>query len=127
VFFDLDAIDLGLPFGQVIQDALSSCAVLVALIGHQWTTIVDEEGRRRLDKSDDFVRYEIHTALKRGLRVIPVLVDGAKPLRPQDLPSQLQGLSELLALELSWARYQFDVDRLLRAIERVLAAAPSSE
>jgi hypothetical protein len=59
--------------------------------------------------------------------VIPVLVDGAKPLRPQDLPAQLQGLSELLALELSTARYQFDADRLLGTIERVLAAAPSSE
>jgi uncharacterized membrane protein YeaQ/YmgE (transglycosylase-associated protein family) len=127
VFLDLDSIEPGLPFARVIQDALSSSAVLVALIGRQWTTIVDEEGRRRLDKPDDYVRYEIQTALERGLRVVPVLVDGAKPLRQQDLPAQLQDLKRLNALELSYSRYEFDADRLLRTIERVLAAAPSSD
>jgi tRNA A-37 threonylcarbamoyl transferase component Bud32/uncharacterized membrane protein YeaQ/YmgE (transglycosylase-associated protein family) len=127
VFLDLDSIEAGLPFDEVIRDALNSSAVLIALIGRQWTTIVDEDGRRRLDDPDDYVRYEIQTALKRRLRVIPVLVDGAKPLRREDLPSQLQGFSRLEALELNIDRNPYDADRLLGIIERVLAAAPSRE
>ncbi len=127
VFLDLDSIEAGLDFAEVIRRALNSSAVLVALIGDQWTTVVDDEGRRRLDNPDDYVRYEIQTALEGGLRVIPVLVDGAKPLRRQYLPSELQGLTRLNALELSYGRFQYDADRLLGIIERVLSATSTSD
>jgi WD40 repeat protein len=123
---DLDSIEAGLDFAEVIRDAVDSCAVLVALIGRQWLTLADEEGRRRLDDPDDYVRFEVQTALERGVRVIPGLVDGAKPLRRQQLPSELHKLARLNALEISYGRYQYDADRLLRLIERVLAAAPSA-
>jgi TIR domain len=122
VFMDLDSIEAGLPFAEVIRDAVDSCAVLVALIGRQWVTLADEEGRRRLDDPDDLVRFEVQTALERGVRVIPVLVDGAMPLRAQQLPPGLQRLAGLNALELSYGRYEYDAGRLLDLIQRVLAA-----
>jgi hypothetical protein len=121
IFMDLDSIEAGLPFAAVIRDALESCTVLVALIGRQWMTITDEDGRRRLDDPDDYVRFEIQMALKRGVRVIPVLVDGARPLRQQELPSGLEKLAGLNALELSYGRYQYDADRLYDLIQRELA------
>ena len=123
VFMDLDSIEAGLDFAEVIREAVDSCAVLVALIGRQWATLADEEGRRRLDDPDDFVRFEVQAALERGVRVIPVLVDGARPLRQQHLPSELEKLARLNALELSYGRYEYDADRLLELIQRVLAAA----
>jgi hypothetical protein len=123
VFMDLDSIEPGLDFAQVIGKAVDSCAVLVALIGRQWATLTDEEGRRRLDNPDDYVRFEVQAALERGVRLIPVLVDGAKPLRQQQLPSELHKLARLNALELSYGRYEYDADRLLNLIQRVLAAA----
>ena len=43
---DLDSIEAGLDFAEVIREAVDSCAVLVALIGRQWATLADEEGRR---------------------------------------------------------------------------------
>jgi len=121
VFMDLDSIEAGLDFAEVIRDAVDSCAVLVALIGRQWATVADEEGRRRLDDPDDYVRFEVQTALKRGVRVIPVLVDNARPLRQQQLPAELHKLTRLNALELSYGRFQYDSDRLLDLIHRVLA------
>jgi len=48
VFMDLDSIEAGLDFAEVIRDAVESCVVLVALIGRQWATLTDEEGHRRL-------------------------------------------------------------------------------
>ena len=122
VFMDLDSIEAGLDFAEVIRDAVDSSAVLVALIGRQWATVADEQGRRRLDDPDDYVRFEVQTALKRGVRVIPVLVDDARPLRQQQLPAELQKLARLNALELSYGRYQYDSGRLLDLIQRVLAA-----
>src|SRR6266480_1928942 len=68
IFMDLDSIEPGLDFAEVIQEAVGSCAVLVALIGHQWATLADEEGQRRLDNPDDLVRFEVQTALERGVR-----------------------------------------------------------
>ena len=122
VFMDLDSIEAGLDFAEVIRDAVDSSAVLVALIGRQWAAVADEEGRRRLDDPDDYVRFEVQTALERGVRVIPVLVDDARPLRQQQLPAELQKLARLNALELSYGRYQYDSGRLLDLIHRVLAA-----
>jgi tetratricopeptide (TPR) repeat protein len=127
VFMDLDSIEPGLDFVEVIERAVGSCAVLVVLIGRQWGTLADEGGQRRLDDPEDFVRSEIQTALERGVRVIPVLVDGAKPVRRQELPDELQKLGRLQALELSAGRYQYDADRLFDVIQRVLAAVKEQE
>ncbi len=123
LFVDMDSIEPGLDFAEVIREAVDSCAVLVVLIGRQWATLTDEEGRRRLDNPDDYVRFEVQTALERGVRVIPVLVDGARPLRQQQLPAELQKLARLNALELSYGRYEYDADRLLNLLQRVLASA----
>jgi hypothetical protein len=119
---DLDSIEAGMDFADVIREAVDSCVVLLALIGRQWATVADGEGRRRLDNPDDYVRFEIQTAFERGVRVIPVLVDGAKPPRQQQLPTELHKLARLNAFELSYGRYQYDAERLLDLIHRVLAA-----
>jgi hypothetical protein len=78
VFKDVDSIELGDDFVQVITRAVGSCDVLLALIGDEWLTITDEHGRRRLDDPNDFVRLEIEAALRRNVRIIPILVDGAR-------------------------------------------------
>jgi TIR domain len=122
VFMDLDSIEAGLDFAEVIDSALQSCVILIALIGRDWLTITDEDGDRRLDNPDDYVRYEIRTALERCVRVIPVLVDGAKPLRQQQLPDDLGKLARLNALEMSYGRYEYDETRLMAIIQRVLAS-----
>ena len=122
VFVDLDSIEAGRDFVEIISEAVDSCAVMVALIGRQWITLADEGGQRRIDDPEDFVRFEVGTALDRGVRVIPVLVDGAKPLRRQQLPAELGKLARLNALELSYGRYRYDADRLLDLIQQVLIA-----
>ena len=125
VFMDLDSIEAGRDFAEVIRKAVDSCAVLVAVIGRQWVTIADDDdGRRRLDNPDDFVRFEVQAALERGVLVIPVLVDGARPLQAQQLPSELQKLARLQALELSYSRYEYDVGRLFNSIHEELAKRP---
>jgi hypothetical protein len=127
VFMDLDSIEGGQPFAEVIREALDSCAVLVALIGRQWVTLADGEGQRRLDDPADFVRFEVQTALARRVQVIPVLIDGASPPRRQQLPSELQELAGLNALELTYGRYEYDAGRLLDLIQRVLTKIRDQE
>jgi hypothetical protein len=122
-FVDLDSIEVGVDFAEAIKSAVDSCTVLIALIGAKWLTVADEDGRLRLDDPDDYVRYEIRIALERGVRVIPVLVDGAKPPRARQLPGDLQPLARLNALQMSYDRLDHDATRLMDAIHRVLETA----
>jgi hypothetical protein len=121
VFKDVDSIQPGDDFVEVIATAVGSCDVLLALIGAEWLTITDEHGQRRLDNPDDFVRLEIEAALTRGVRVIPILLDGARMPRADELPASLAKLVRRQALELSPARFDFDTSRLLRVLDRTLA------
>lgn len=120
IFMDIDQIEPGEDFVQVIEVAVSSCKVLLALIGRDWLTSSDGYGRR-LDNPNDFVRLEIAAALGSQIRVIPVLVQRAKMPRQQDLPEDLLQLTRRHAVELSDIRWKHDVSQLINTVERVLA------
>jgi hypothetical protein len=121
VFRDVDDIPLGANFPEVIAKAVASCDVLLALIGSQWVAITDEEGKRRLDDPNDFVRLEIEAALQRGVLVIPILVRGAKMPLARQLPASLAELVHHNALELSPTSFEFDTGRLLKVLDQALA------
>lgn len=121
VFKDVDSIQLGDDFVEAITRAVGSCDVVLVLIGDEWLTITDEQGRRRLDDPDDFVRLEIQAALTRNVRVIPILVDRATMPRPEELPDSLAKLVRRQALEFSPARFEFDTSRLFKVLDGTLA------
>jgi FKBP-type peptidyl-prolyl cis-trans isomerase FklB len=123
VFMDIDQIDPGEDFVEVINRKIGSCEIAIIAIGPRWLGATDAAGNRRLDDSEDFVRMEIVAALERKIRVIPVLVGGARMPRKQDLPEALAPLSRRNAIELSEARFHSDVSRLIEAIEKARALA----
>jgi TIR domain len=127
VFKDVDSIELGDDFVEVISTAVGSCDVLLALIGDRWLTITDEDGQRRLDDPNDFVRVEIEAALARNVRVIPILVEGARMPRATELPPSLARLVRRQALELSPARFDSDTGRLLRVLDKTLAEVRTAQ
>lgn len=122
VFKDVDSIEPGDDFAEVITEAVSSCAVLLVVIGDRWLVAADDDGRR-LDDPGDFVRLEIEAALTRGVRVIPVLVGGARMPRPAQLPSSLAPLCGRQAIEVSHARFRSGIAGLLTVLERALGPA----
>ncbi len=119
IFMDISALEPGVDFVEAIERAVGSCDVLLALIGPQWATARDEQGRR-LDNPEDFVRLELATALKRGIRVIPVLIQGALMPHSDQLPPELRALTRRQACELSDARWRYDVGQLIATLERAL-------
>jgi len=127
VFMDVDAIEPGMDFVDVIERAISNCAVFIAVIGPDWVTVTDSEGNRRLDDPGDFVRIEIAAALDRDIRVIPVLVEMAAMPHIDDLPDDLKPLARRNAIEISHTRFDMDANRLISAIERVLEQMESNK
>jgi formylglycine-generating enzyme required for sulfatase activity len=122
IFMDIDPIEPGLDFVEVIEKAVGPCDVLIALIGRQWLTITDASGRRRLDNPEDFVRLEIKTALDRNIRVIPTLISGATMPQPEELPDELKKLARRNAIVIS-DRFHPEVTWLIEVIEKTLGSA----
>jgi hypothetical protein len=118
VFMDIDTIPPGKDFRKVITDEVGKCDVVLVLIGKQWSSIGDAQGRRRLDDQLDWVRVEIATALANPrIRVIPVLLQNARMPGEQDLPAELKELRWRNAIELSDSRFRHDTSKLIQAIE----------
>jgi hypothetical protein len=121
IFMDIDTIGLGEDFVKTIEETVGACDVLIAVIGAHWLTSTDGQGGRRLDNPEDFVRMEIATALRRNIRVIPVLVDGALMPQSTDLPDDLKPLVRRNALQVGDTHFDDDCRRLVATIEQVLA------
>lgn len=122
VFMDIDTMEPGVDFVEYIQTAVSSCQVLIVVIGPDWVATADDTGRRRLDDPEDFVRVEVTAAFERDdVRVIPVLVGDAAPPKKAELPPELAPLTRRQALEITDGRWDYDLSVLVRTIRRVFA------
>lgn len=124
VFMDVAGIEPGRDFRRVIEQQVASCGVLLALIGKNWLTAADANGKRRLDDAADFVRLETASALRRDIPVIPVLVHDAAMPRAEQLPEDLKELAFRNAVELTHARWSSDVQLLIDALLPHVDAAP---
>lgn len=118
VFKDVDDIPAGVDFRRVLDEAVSSSDVLLAVIGPNWIHSTGEGGQRRLDDPNDFVRIELESALARpDMRVIPVLVGGAKMPTAAELPASLHDLPYRNAVVVrDDPDFNRDIERLVKQI-----------
>jgi hypothetical protein len=120
VFMDVDTIEVGADFTEVITRAVTSCDALVALIGRDWATVTDATGRRRIDDPSDFVRLELETALERNVAVLPVCVRGAPFPTESELPPSLVPLARRQGTDLRDTAWRDDVRRLIGRLEGIV-------
>jgi ankyrin repeat protein len=113
VYRDVDSGQPGEDFVETIRNTVKGSDVLLALIGPNWLKATDESGGWRLASEDDLVRVEIATALERGIRIIPVLLHGAKMPGAGNLPSALSKLAHRNAVEVRDTHFEQDVSQLL--------------
>ena len=118
VFMDIDTVEPGMDLTETIRRAVTESDVFVAVIGQQWTGLLDPAEQRPLDDPNDGVSVEIAAALEHGLPVIPVLVDGARMPTRAELPERLAGLASRQAVTLGHESFTSDSLRLVAAIQR---------
>lgn len=124
VFVDVTSLRPGIDFAVAIDDALARSAVVVVVIGPEWTSLTDDAGRRRLDDPDDFVVMEVDRALAAEVTVIPVYVDGATAPASDMLPPRLVGLARRQGLTMRPDTFGHDTERLLEVIEESMPIRP---
>ena len=120
VFMDVEAINPGADFVKAVDANLAGSGVVLAVIGPQWESIRDGDGRARVEDPNDYVVRELATAIQRQANVIPLLVGGAQMPSAATLPPSLQELSRRNAIEMSDNRFAEDAERLCKAIAGAL-------
>jgi TIR domain len=122
VFMDIDNIPFGTDFREHIKGALAQCDILIAVIGPRWAG-ASADGKQRIDDAADPVRVEVESALKGGIPVLPVLVDGATMPGDTQLPDGLKELAFINAAPVDMGRdFRQHMERLIRSMDGILAA-----
>jgi hypothetical protein len=122
VFMDIDRIPFGTDFRHHIQDALRDADILLAVIGPTWLGKAADGKSRILDEADP-VRIEIETALRQGLKVIPVLVDNAPMPGAADLPESIRDFAYINAAPIDTGRdFRQHMERLTRSIDGIIGS-----
>lgn len=114
VFLDRH-MDPGAPFPNRIQSALGTAEVILFVIGKTWISEQDERTfRRRLDLPGDWVRQELESALAGKALVIPVLVDGARIPKVEQMPEGLGPIVMFQAIDLSGDYFREGMKKLIQ-------------
>jgi hypothetical protein len=121
VFRDVDNIPLGVDFREHINTVLAQTDVTLVVVGKRWFGPLPRR-RRRIDDPADPVRVEVETALRNGMPVVPVLVEGGAMPNVDQLPDSLKEFVYRNGLEVAPGR-DFDqhIERLIRSMEPILA------
>jgi hypothetical protein len=82
--------------------------------------VLDEQGKRRLDDPNDFLRIEIATALERAIPVIPILLDGSSIPKADQLPRDLHELPLRQGLYVRQASFPHDMAKLINGLKSQL-------
>lgn len=117
VFRATRSIPPGDNFKDTINAALASTQVMVTIVGPQWLDVRDpESGQPRLGDPEDWVRREIAYALQHQIRVLPVLVEDAPTLKPEQLPAEIAELASLQVLRINSRSAHLDIEALVESI-----------
>ena len=119
IFIDVDSIDAGDNYSQIIKDAVSACDVFLAIMGKGWATTADSAGKLRLHEPEDQVRQEVSLALQTKVTFFPVLVDGAAMPEKESLPLEIQQMEGLNAIRISHEKFGEDISLLIVAISNM--------
>ena len=121
IFTDVDSIPYGVDFQQYIDEQVGKCDIFLAVIGRDWLSVTDADGRLRLQQPSDFVRIEVESALQRDIPVIPLLVRRATMPSADDLPAALKNLAKRNGTKIRPnPDFHRDMERLINGIEQHL-------
>lgn len=125
IYMDAGAVQKGEDWTEALNRRLLRSSLMLVLIHPGWLQARMIAARDSLDDDGDFARLEIEAALKLGLRVIPVLLNGATFHRLEGLPLYLRPLARRQSLTLADGRFDRDIEYLVYALRQALAELKS--
>jgi len=121
IFRDVDSIPLGTRFRDKISETIARAGCVLAVIGPDWVDARDEDGNRRLDDPEDYVRFEIESTLAQGHPLLPVLVENAPMPKASRLPASLRPLTAINGVIIPQEPYfEVGIERMIATLETLM-------
>jgi hypothetical protein len=116
VFKDKNKLIPGKDFREGIDSAIEQAHTMLVLIDRNWLHMADEKGRKRLLNKDDFIRYEIKTAIEKSKHILPVLFDGGIMPKEKELPVDIKKICGFQAFEVDADNISHSITQLVDTI-----------
>jgi TIR domain len=121
VFFDVSTIGGGEIFDRRMLSEIERSDAVLVVIGRKWLQPApgggdSGGGDARLFAPDDYVRAELRAALARPILVLPVLVDGARMPRADELPEDVRAITTRNALPLRHESFDDDTENIVATV-----------
>lgn len=121
VFQDID-IPAGKDFRFAIEREVQRCEVLLAIIGPNWLHALHDRSNEQ-----DYVRYEIESAIDKGISIVPVLLAPASVPLEAELPDGLRQLCYHQGVIIRPdPEFKSSVARLIEELDKYFAAPPET-
>ncbi len=115
VFMDFAHIPPYVKFKDFIRQRLDKSDVFIPIIGPRWLELLRAKAD---DDEEDFVLFEIETALQLGIMIAPIRIKGGVMPKKKDLPESIRELVDYNAPELvGGAAFLKDIQGLVEAVE----------
>ena len=120
IFKDVNSLRPGADFKEEIRKAINLSCCLLVLIDKTWAGQKDAEGNTRAFQKDDFVRFEIWTAIENGLAIIPLLFEGGQMPDSNHLPEDISLICTRHAYTIRPETVMHDIKNLPQHIRSLL-------
>lgn len=117
IVMDVDPAPYGGNLAHAIDANVATCDAFVVLIGQHWLAVTGEG----LHDPNDYVRLALEAALRRGILVVPVTVDGARMPVNGELPPSLASMAGQPAFEVGMRSFDADTGQLMRVLDQSIA------
>lgn len=117
VFYDNASMGPGSDIDEAIRDALPACEVVVPVIGRRWLASLQARAEA---VEEDRLLWEVQTAIDQGKHIVPALVDGGAMPRESELPEGIRSLQRNVAIEITPAWLDRDIDTLLGVVAELV-------
>jgi hypothetical protein len=121
VFRDFDTLGLGEDWPTAIDQRLTSCNAVIALVSKLWSS---RAGLQLFQQPDDYVRYELALAVTRNIPVIPLFLgDKARMPRTDDLPDVLHPFTRRQGVQVLDSNFEEVMSKVTEKLRRERGAA----
>lgn len=118
IFFDKQDLRGGAAWRSAIEQALGTRPVVLLLITPALLGEAHPDGGRRIDRDDDPIVGEMHTAREAGALIVPLLTEGTLMPPAREWPAKLRFITEAHALKLRTDDWADDLDRIVEDLAR---------
>ncbi|GEM_PF-6103578 len=118
VFIDSESIPLFVAFDEFIEEHITIADAVIVIIGPRWVELMQE---RVSSGEEDYVLFEVSTALRLNKAIAPILIKGGIMPKAAELPENLRSLSRINAPSLdSGNTFSANIEKIINGIENVL-------